>query len=307
MTAQSQSKPVSLQLATSDGRHFGESLFQKGIRRLKRDYLTLAALTVLALLAIMAVFGPLITGNLLHIDPNATEPFNNFQPIGTPGHLLGTDDLGRDQLSRLLQAGRISIGIGFFGALITLTIGLVLGTISGYFGGVVDDVLSWIVATLDSIPYLFLLILISSILSPSAESLVLVIALIGWTGTTRLVRGQTFSLRNLDYVLSARALGASAWRIMFVHITPNLISVVMISLASGIGNLILAESALSFLGLGVQPPQATWGNMLTKAQTFYVRGPHIVLMPGLLIFVTVLCLYVAGDGLRDAFDPTTND
>jgi len=181
----------------------------------------------------------------------------------------------------------------------------VLGIASGYFGGVVDDVLSWLVATLDSIPDLFLLILIASILSPTAGSLVLVIALIGWTGTTRLIRGQTFALRNLEYVTSAKALGASSFRIMFVHIMPNLVSVVMISLATSIGSLILTESALSFLGLGVQPPEATWGNMLTKAQTFYVRGPGLVLMPGLLIFVTVLCLYVAGDGLRDAFDPTT--
>ncbi len=307
MTARSSTKPVSLELSDAEQRFFGESLFQKGVRRLRRDYLTLVALFVLAILALLALLGPVITDQVLHLDPNATDPFNNFQPIGTPGHLLGTDDLGRDQMARLLYAGRVSISIGFFGALITLTIGLILGMASGYFGGVVDDVLSWIIATLDSIPSLFLLILISSILSPTAESLVLVIALIGWTGTTRLVRGQTFGLRGLDYVLSARALGASSWRIMLVHIMPNLISVVMISLASGIGGLILAESALSFLGLGVQPPQATWGNMLTKAQTFYVRGPHIVLMPGLLIFVTVLCLYIAGDGLRDAFDPTTND
>ena len=307
MKANSTSSPVSLHHSEVETRRFGESLFQKGMRRLRRDYLTLVALAVLAVLAVLALVGPIVITQVFGIDPNATEPFNNFQPIGTPGHPLGTDDLGRDQLARLLYAGRVSIAIGFFGAVITLTIGLVLGIIAGYFGGIVDDALSWIIATLDSIPSLFLLILISSILSPTAESLVLVIALIGWTGTTRLVRGQTLSLRNLDYVLSARALGASSWRIMFLHITPNLISVVIISLASGIGTLILAESALSFLGLGVQPPQATWGNMLTKAQTFYVRGPHIVLMPGLLIFITVLCLYVAGDGLRDAFDPTTND
>lgn len=307
MGVQTQSKPVSIDTPAVETRRFGESLFRKGLRRLSRDYLTLLALAVLLLLALAALFGPVITTSVLRIDPNATDPFNNFQPIGTPGHLFGTDDLGRDQLARLLEAGRISMSIGFFGAVITLTIGLLFGMVSGYFGGIVDDVLSWIVATLDSIPALFLLILVASILSPTAESLVLVIALIGWTGTARLVRGQTFSLRGLDYVLSARALGAPVWRVIFVHITPNLISVVMISLASGIGNLILAESALSFLGLGVQPPQATWGNMLTKAQTFYVRGPHLVLMPGLLIFITVLCLYIAGDGLRDAFDPTTSE
>lgn len=307
MATQSKRDTAIIQLSPAEQRHFGESLFRKGVRRLSRDYLTLMALTILLLLLLLALFGPIVTEQLMHIDPNATDPFNNFKPIGTPGHLLGTDDLGRDQLARLLQAGRVSMSIGFFGSIITLTIGMVLGMASGYFGGMVDDILSWLVATLDSIPSLFLLILIASILSPTAESLVLVISLTGWTGTTRLIRGQTFSLRNLDYVLSARALGAGSWRIMFAHIVPNLISVVLISLASSIGGLILTESALSFLGLGVQPPQATWGNMLTKAQTFYMRGPHLVLMPGLLIFVTVLCLYVAGDGLRDAFDPTTNE
>jgi peptide/nickel transport system permease protein len=305
MTAQSQPKSPIVQLSPAEERYFGESLFRKGLRHLSHDYLTLLALGLLAILAVLALFGPIITENVLHIDANTTDPFSNFLPIGSPGHLLGTDDLGRDQMSRLLYAGRISIAIGFFGSVITLTIGLVLGIASGYFGGVVDDVLSWLVATLDSIPDLFLLILIASILSPTATSLVLVIALIGWTGTTRLIRGQTFALRNLEYVTSARALGAGSFRIMFVHIMPNLISVVMISLATSIGSLILTESALSFLGLGVQPPEATWGNMLTKAQTFYVRGPDLVLMPGLLIFLTVLCLYVAGDGLRDAFDPTT--
>ena len=307
MATQTKREAAIVQLSPAEQRHFGESLFRKGVRSLSRDYLTLVALVILALLALMALFGPIFTEQVLHIDPNATDPFNNFKPIGTAGHLLGTDDLGRDQMARLLQAGRVSMSIGFFGSIITLTIGMVMGMASGYFGGLVDDILSWLVATLDSIPSLFLLILVASILSPTAESLVIVISLIGWTGTTRLIRGQTFSLRNLDYVLSARALGAGAWRIMFAHIVPNLISVVLISLASSIGGLILTESALSFLGLGVQPPQATWGNMLTKAQTFYMRGPHLVLMPGLLIFVTVLCLYVAGDGLRDAFDPTTNE
>ncbi len=291
----------------TDRRRFGESLFRKGMRRLSHDPLSMIALSILAIMALLALFGPIIATQVMHIDPNATDPIHRLQPIGTPGHILGTDDVGRDQLTRLLYAGRISMAIGFFGAIITLVIGMVVGLAMGFFGGVIDEALSWVVATLDSIPDLFLLILIASILSPNAATLVLVIALIGWTGTTRLIRGQTIALRGLDYVISARAIGASSWRIMFVHIVPNLISVVMISLATGIGGLILTESALSFLGLGVQPPEATWGNMLSKAQTFYRTGPHLVLMPGLLIFITVLCLYVAGDGLRDAFDPTTVD
>src|SRR5688572_6475800 len=175
MSAQTQSKPVALDLSTVEVRRFGESLFRKGMRRLSHDYLTLTALIILLLLALAALFGPIITQRILYIDPNATDPFNNFLPIGTQNHLFGTDDLGRDQLARLLEAGRISMSIGFFGAIITLTIGLLFGMVSGYFGGIIDDALSWVIATLDSIPSLFLLILISSILSPTAESLVLVI------------------------------------------------------------------------------------------------------------------------------------
>ncbi|MCA9885968.1 MAG: ABC transporter permease, partial [Anaerolineae bacterium] len=156
----------------------------------------------------------------------------------------------------------------------------------------------------DSIPSLYLLILFAAIFSPSAETLILVIALISWTGSMRLIRGQTLTLREQEYVVAARALGASPWRIMFVHILPNLISVTVISMTLSIAGLILTESALSYLGLGVQPPQATWGNMLSKSQQFFRQGPHLVIFPGMMIFITVLCAYVVGDGLRDAFDPT---
>ena len=141
-------------------------------------------------------------------------------------------------------------------------------------------------------------------MSYSAESLIITVGLIGWTGTYRLIRGQTFSLRAKDYVIAAQALGASPRRIMFQHILPNLISVTVISLMLGIASLILAESALSYLGLGVQPPQATWGNMLTKSIQFFRLGPHLIIFPILLISTTVLCFYIIGDGIRDAFDPT---
>jgi peptide/nickel transport system permease protein len=138
-------------------------------------------------------------------------------------------------------------------------------------------------------------------------ALVLILGLLGWTGTTRLVRGQTLSIREQEYVISARAIGASPLRIMFVHILPNLFSIVVITLAIDIGVLILIESALSFLGFGVKPPIPSWGNMLTNAQTFFTKGVHLVIIPGVMIVTTVLCLYVIGDGVRDAFDPTTVD
>lgn len=284
-----------------------ESLYQKGLRRLRRDRITLVAIGVIITLGFLAVFAPFITNTLMQVDPDETDGINALAPIGTPGHLLGTDDIGRDQLARLLHAGRVSLGIGFFGAIITLTIGLVFGIMSGYFGGIFDDFIVWVVTTLDSIPALYLLILIGALLRPTAEALVLAIALVSWTGTCRLIRGQTIQVRGLDYITSARSIGASSWRIMFSHIFPNLISITAVALARFIGNLILAESALSFLGLGVQPPTATWGNMLSRAQEFWTTGPHLVILPGVLITVTVLCLYIIGDGVRDAFDPQTAD
>lgn len=281
-----------------------ESLTRKAIRSIWRDKLTLSALIAIILLTTISAMAPFITDVIMQVDPNEPNTEFTFAPPLTNGFILGADDIGRDQLARLLHAGGVSMGIGFFGAFFSLTIGLVLGMISGYFGGVIDDTMNWVITTIDSIPALFLLILFSAIFSPSAESLVLVISLISWTGTMRLIRGQTFSIKEKEYIIAAQAMGASPLKVMFSHILPNLISVTVIQLALGIAGLILTESALSYLGLGVQPPQATWGNMLTKSQQFFRLGPHLVILPGLLIFVTVLCFYVVGDGIRDAFDPT---
>lgn len=302
-------KPNITRLADDDvpGLPYGESLLARAGRRLRKDKLTLLALGIIILLTLLALFAPVITGSILQVDPEATNPIDRLQPPLAAGHLLGTDDLGRDYFARLLYGGRISMTIGFTGALITLMIGLTLGMVAGYFGGRVDDLMNWVITTLDSIPTLYLLILVSTLLRPSPEALVIVLALTGWTGTTRLMRGQTLAIRHLEYIISARAIGASPWRIMFIHILPNLLSVTMISLAGGIGGLILVESTLSFLKLGVQPPTPTWGNMLSNAQQFFTRGPHLSIIAGLLIFLTVLCLYIIGDGLRDAFDPRAVD
>jgi peptide/nickel transport system permease protein len=282
----------------------GDSLLRRALRNLRRDPLTLLAMAFILVLTLAVVFAPAIT-RALGVDPISTNPSIRLLPPGTPGHILGTDDLGRDHLARLLYAGQVSLSIGFIGSALTLVIGMFFGVVTGYFGGIVDDLMNWIIVTLDSIPSLYLLIIVSALFRPSAEALIFVLALTGWTGTTRLIRGETFAIRGQEYVMGARAVGASPWQIMASHILPNLVSVTAISLAGGIGSLILAESALSFLNIGVQPPTPTWGNMLSNAQQFFVRGPHLVLLPGLLIFITVLCLYIIGDGLRDAFDPKT--
>lgn len=296
-----------VKLQAAEELYVSESLLQAALRRLKRDKLTVIALSVLAVLTLLAIFAPIIGDDILHVDYTRTDPNATFLPIGAPGHILGTDDLGRDHLIRLLFAGQVSLGIGFAAAGLSLCIGIILGVVTGYYGGIVDDLVNWVITTLDSIPALFLLLIVAAALKPGPLTLILVLGLLGWTGTTRLVRGESLSLREREYIVSARAIGAPAWRIMFTHILPNLLSVVVVTLTISIGSLILTESGLSFLGLGVKPPTPSWGNMLTNAKDFFSKGPHLVIAPGLLIVITVLCLYIIGDGIRDAFDPTSID
>ncbi|MCY4146635.1 MAG: ABC transporter permease [Chloroflexi bacterium] len=282
----------------------GKSLTQKALLTLRRDKLTMLALGYIIVLTIVSLLAPFITDTIMRVDPNEPVPANKFTPPPVNGYLLGADDIGRDQLARLLHASGVSMGIGFFGAFFSLSIGLLLGMAAGYLGGVVDDVLNWLVTTIDSIPGLFLLIMVSALFSFSAQSLILVVSLIGWTGTSRLIRGQTFSIRAKEYVIAAQAMGANPQRILFQHILPNLVSITVVQLALSIAGLILTESGLSYLGLGVQPPQATWGNMLTNSFQYFRHGPHLIIFPILMISVTVLCFYIIGDGIRDAFDPT---
>lgn len=283
-----------------------QSLYEKALHRLVRDPLTIIMFIVLIFLVVFSLSAPLIE-QALDVSYRRTDVTRAFLPIGSERHVLGTDDLGRDQLARLAYAGQISLSIAFGAALLSLSIGLTLGIITGYYGGIVDDIVIWAITTLNSIPTLLLLIIIVAIFRPTAEVLVLILGLLGWTGTARLVRGETLSLREREYIISARALGAPDLRIMASHIAPNLISIVVITLAIDIGSLMLVEAGLSFLGLGVQPPTPSWGNMLSNSQTFFTRGPHLVVIPGVFISITVLCLYVIGDGVRDAFDPTIND
>lgn len=311
MSTQTQAEGGVANLDSRETGEVGRSLVQLALRRLRRDKLTLVAIGVILFIAAMSVSAPVIEG-LLGLSFSDTNPYEPFLPIGTPGHILGTDDIGRDHFIRLLYGGQVSLMIGLVAALLSLAIGLSLGIITGYFGGIIDDIINWVITTLNSIPSLFLLLIVSGLLAaadlPAGPlPLILILGLLGWTGTTRLVRGETLSIREREYIIGARAIGSTNWRVMFVHILPNLFSIVVVTLAIDIGSLILAESALSFLGLGVKPETPTWGNMLTQASTFFNKSGHLVIMPGLLITITVLCLYVVGDGLRDAFDPTTVD
>jgi len=269
---------------------------------LRRDKLTLTAFGILLVFALLCIPLAAPLTNALGVDPNDTDPMIQFEGPSKE-HLLGVDQVGRDQLARLLYGGRVSIGIGFFSAVIIMTVGITVGTAAGYYGKFVDDVVMWFINTLNSIPFILLLLIVSLLFKPNATMLTIFIGVLSWTGISRIIRGQIFQVKEMDYVTAARALGAPTLKMVVRHILPNVIPIVIIYAAQIIGGVILFESALSFLGLGIMPPTATWGNMLTKAQSYFSLGPHLVIWPGLFITITVLCLYIIGDGLRDALDP----
>jgi peptide/nickel transport system permease protein len=282
------------------------SLFDSALYYLLHDRLTMLALAILVALTLACLLAPPVVENMLNVDPNRTNVLDRYLAPGIKGHILGTDQLGRDQLIRLLYGGRISLFIAYTASIMSIGIGVTLGIIAGFYGGIIDDALMWFINTLASIPHIFLLILASTVFSPSPATLVILLGLLGWIWTCRLARGEVLALKERDYILAARALGAPAWRLTLVHILPNLLSLVIVSLTIDAGTLILVESGLSFLGLGVQQPTASWGNMLTAARSYFATGIHLVIWPGILITLTVLCFYIVGDGLRDAFDPRTS-
>lgn len=292
-----------IDLAAVEPKRYMRSLWQDSLLYLLRDRLTLSALIVLIIMTALCFLGPPVVENVMGVNVNRTNIPDRFLSPGSEGHILGTDHLGRDQLIRLLYGGRVSLMIAYGSSLMIVLIGVTSGLIAGYYGGRVDDFISWIINTLSSIPPLFLLLIASALWQPSAESLSVILALLGWVGTSRLVRGEVLSLRERDYVVAARALGAPVWRLVVFHIFPNLMSIVIVTGSIIAGNLILIESGLSFLGVGVQPPTPSWGNMLTDSRNYFVTGTHLVIWPGVLIMATVLCFYLVGDGLRDALDP----
>lgn len=276
--------------------------WQDAIRYILRDRLTMIALIGLVVLTLTCLILPVVVENILHLDVNRTNIPDRYAPPGEK-YLLGTDNLGRDQFLRLIYGGRVSLGVAYGASILSIGIGVTLGLIAGFYGGWVDDLLVWFINTLESIPSIFLLLIAATIWSPSPAVLVMLLALLGWPSACRLVRGEVLALRERDYVLAARALGAQSSRLMFFHILPNIVSTIIVTLTISAGSLILVESGLSFLGLGVQPPTPSWGNMLTEARTYFSRGMYLVFWPGAFIAMTVLFFYVLGDGLRDALDP----
>lgn len=283
--------------------------------RLLRHRLAQLSLLFLGGLVVLSFAAPLIA-DLRGIDPAATDLFRRLEAPSRE-YWLGTDDLGRDLFQRLLDGGRVSLLVGVSGALLSAVLGAVIGVLAGYLGGRFDAILMRLTDGVIALPLLPLLIVLAAIdprkigvpaeiaqsESFSLYRIVVIVGLTGWTTVARLVRAETLSLKARDFTRAARALGARPLRIMFRHILPNTAGSLVVATTMSIGTLILFESTLSFLGLGILPPAASWGNMLTGAQDLLQAAPMLALWPGLLIFLTVIAFNFVGDGLQEALDP----
>lgn len=257
----------------------------------------IAALLVVALVT-TAIIGPF----LVPFDPLAMDLDSLKQPPGRV-HLLGTDSTGRDILARLVYGARISLSVGIIASLLSLSIGIFFGLVAGYFGGRIDAVLSQFFDIFLAFPSLLLAIGISAVRPPGLSSAMLAITLVGWAGFARLVRGMALSLKEQTYVEASRALGAGPGRILYKHILPNALPLILVAGSLRVGSFILLEAALSFLGLGVQPPTPTWGSMISLNRAYINSAPWMVIFPGLAISITVISFNILGDFLRDKLDP----
>jgi peptide/nickel transport system permease protein len=282
-----------------------QSLWSNAWWKLRHDRLTIGAFIVLGLFAALSIAAPLFSEYVFHYKFEQQDLLHTYEKpqLANPAYLLGSDEIGRSQVVRLLYGGQVSLFVGFVAALVNLTVGVSIGLTAGYLRGFVDDAVTFVITTLNGIPQIYLLLIVAALWQPGPFTLVVIIGLLNWTGITLYVRGQTFALREREFVTAARTIGARDRRIMFRHILPNVLPLIFVLAAIDVGAIILLESALSFLGLGILPPTPSWGNMLTNAVSYFVRAWWLVVSPGVMIFLTVLCLYLIGDGLRDALDP----
>ena len=267
-------------------------------RRLKRHRLAIGSIVALTIVALACLLAPVVA-------PYAFDQIDlaSIRQPPAAGHWFGTDDLGRDLFTRILYGGRVSLSIGLIAALVATFVGALVGALAGYFGGRTDNVLMRLTDTAYSIPSLPLLIVLGSYARSAAVAIALIIGLLSWMTTARVVRGTILSIREAPWVEAARAIGAGHVRIMFRHILPNVAGPIIVGATLAVGNAIILESSLSFLGLGVQPPTPTWGNMLMDAQATMATRPWLTIFPGIAILITVLAINFIGDGLQDALDP----
>lgn len=267
------------------------------MKRFRKNKLAMFGLMMLGVMILVAIFAPLFSP----YDPQDIVEDETLPP--TLKHLFGTDDIGRDVFSRALYGGRISLTVGLVAVSIAILIGTLLGSVAGFFGGLLDGFVMRFVDVMLSFPTIFLILVIQVMLTPNIYNVMIVIGLTSWMGVARLVRGEFLTLKERQFVEAAKAIGASNARIIFRHILPNAIAPIIVAGTLGMAGAILTESALSFLGLGVQPPMPSWGNMLMDAQAYMRDAPWMAIIPGIFIFSTVLSLYFVGEGLRDAFNP----
>jgi len=269
------------------------------VARFTRHRLAILGSVAAVVLLLTAIFAPDIAPrNPLYIDLVV-----RFTPPLHGAFLLGTDPLGRDLLSRLIYAGRISLTVGFSAMLVSAVVGTAVGTLAAFRGGAVDSFFMRVTDVGFSLPSIFLLLLLAAFISPSVLSITLIIGLTSWMATARLVRGQILTVLKLDFIEAARAGGASDLRLVLRHLLPNSTAPVVVAATLNVADAILAESYVSFLGYGIQPPLASWGNMLNNAQSYFVSAPWLAVFPGLMITLAVTSINFIGDGLRDALDP----
>lgn len=274
------------------------SYWQDAIRRLKKNKVAMFSLFFLIFMVLMCIFAPYIYP---HPYNEQNIAITNQGP--TLEHIFGLDDLGRDIFARIWVGGRVSLTIGIVGALISLVVGTLYGGISGFCGGIVDDIMMRILEILVGIPYMVVVIIVSVYLGKGMTSLMIALCLTSWTGLARLVRGEIIELKESEYVMAARALGTSPLKIITKHLIPNTLSVIIINTTFAIPSFIFSEAFLSFLGMGIQPPDTSWGAMASLGQQQMTYYPHELIFPALAISVTMLAFNLLGDGLRDAFDP----
>ena len=269
-------------------------------RRFRRHKLAMIGVVVLIFLVLLAIGAPWVARQ----DPYAVD-LRAYRNPPTTGHILGTDSSGRDVFARLLYGARISLSVGVVAVSVYTALGLILGSLAGYYGGWVDSLLMRLADVVMAFPSLVLIITIASVVGPSIYNVMLVIGLLGWPPIARIVRGMFLSLRKREFVVAAQASGVGSPRLIWRHLVPNVLAPVIVAATYGMASAILIEAGLSFLGLGVQPPTASWGNMLNAAQSISILEtmPWLWVPPGLMIAITVLSLNFMGDGLRDALDP----
>lgn len=272
---------------------------RRALKRFLKHRLAVFGSVTLVILVIVCVFGPRFVPH----DPLEIDLRCRFAPPLTDDHLLGCDEVGRDLLARLLVAGRVSLLVGFAAMAVGMTIGIVIGAVSGYYGGWVDTIIMRMVDAVLSFPVIFLLLIWASLVKPNLGMIALIIGVTAWMDVARIVRGEFLSLRERDYTMAAKALGATDRHVIVKELLPNTLAPIVVAATLSVSRAILLESYISFLGYGIQPPVASWGNMLTKAQSYFYSSPWIALFPGFMITLAVTSCNFLGDGLRDTLDP----